>query len=134
MNPSARPSFLLRAEGLAALTAACFAYHRFFPGHGGLFAALFLAPDVSLFAYLGSRGGFSAGVYNAFHTYVGPVALGVIALGAGPAWTGQIALIWFAHIGFDRLLGFGLKYPGEFRRTHIQRAADFPAGLSIASS
>jgi hypothetical protein len=123
MNPLIRPSFLLRAEGLAALAAACFAYQRFCAGHWGLFAALFLAPDVSLLAWLTSRGGFSAGTYNAFHSYVAPVALGMAAIGGAPAWVGQIALIWIAHIGFDRLLGYGLKYPGEFRRTHLQRAA-----------
>jgi hypothetical protein len=30
-----------------------------------------------------------------------------------------LALIWFAHIGFDRLLGFGLKYPTRFKDTHL---------------
>ncbi len=33
------------------------------------------------------------------------------------------AAFWTAHISFDRLMGYGLKYPDEFRRTHIQRAA-----------
>jgi hypothetical protein len=31
------------------------------------------------------------------------------------------ALIWTAHIGVDRLLGFGLKYPTRFQDTHLQR-------------
>jgi hypothetical protein len=30
-----------------------------------------------------------------------------------------IALIWAAHIGFDRLLGYGLKYPTAFTDTHL---------------
>jgi len=30
------------------------------------------------------------------------------------------ALIWLAHIGFDRALGFGLKYPTHFKDTHLQ--------------
>jgi len=30
-----------------------------------------------------------------------------------------LALIWFAHIGADRLLGFGLKYPTEFKDSHL---------------
>ena len=30
------------------------------------------------------------------------------------------ALIWISHIGFDRLLGYGLKYPTQFRDTHLQ--------------
>ena len=33
----------------------------------------------------------------------------------------QIALIWLAHIGFDRSLGYGLEYPSGFRDTHLQR-------------
>jgi hypothetical protein len=32
----------------------------------------------------------------------------------------QIALIWLAHIGLDRMLGYGLKYPTEFKDTHMQ--------------
>jgi hypothetical protein len=33
----------------------------------------------------------------------------------------QIALIWFAHIGTDRFLGYGLEYPTRFKDTHLQR-------------
>ena len=29
-------------------------------------------------------------------------------------------LIWTAHIGIDRLLAFGLKYPTHFSDTHLQ--------------
>ncbi|MGH3030008.1 MAG: DUF4260 family protein [Gaiellaceae bacterium] len=37
------------------------------------------------------------------------------ALGAGAL------VLWLAHIGIDRLLGYGLKYPDRFRETHLQR-------------
>jgi hypothetical protein len=30
-----------------------------------------------------------------------------------------LSLIWIAHIGFDRMLGFGLKYPTVFKDTHL---------------
>jgi hypothetical protein len=30
-----------------------------------------------------------------------------------------LSLIWTAHIGFDRLLGFGLKYSNRFKDTHL---------------
>jgi hypothetical protein len=30
-------------------------------------------------------------------------------------------LIWIGHVGVDRLLGFGLKYPTNFRATYLQR-------------
>jgi hypothetical protein len=33
----------------------------------------------------------------------------------------QISLIWAAHIGGDRALGFGLKYPTAFKDTHLGR-------------
>jgi hypothetical protein len=33
----------------------------------------------------------------------------------------QLALIWLAHIGADRALGYGLKYPTAFKDTHLQR-------------
>src|SRR3954470_22529461 len=29
------------------------------------------------------------------------------------------ALIWFAHIGLDRALGYGLKYDDSFQHTHL---------------
>lgn len=30
-----------------------------------------------------------------------------------------LALIWFVHIGIDRMLGYGLKYPEGFKITHL---------------
>jgi hypothetical protein len=30
-----------------------------------------------------------------------------------------LCVIWVAHIGFDRLLGYGLKYPTAFKDTHL---------------
>ena len=81
-----------------------------------LFAVLFLAPDVAMIAY---RAGVRAGatVYNAVHTYIGPFVLLIF-----PA-TRPYGLIWVAHIAIDRLLGFGLKYPTNFKDTHFQRLA-----------
>jgi hypothetical protein len=31
----------------------------------------------------------------------------------------SVAIIWFGHIGMDRLVGFGLKYPDSFQHTHL---------------
>ena len=31
----------------------------------------------------------------------------------------SIGLIWIAHIGLDRMLGFGVKYPTGFKDTHL---------------
>jgi hypothetical protein len=117
----------LRAEGLAVLAVALVLYAR-----GGyswrLFAVLFLAPDLSLAGYLaGARVG--AAIYNTLHSYVGPLVLAAVLLATGrPA---ALPLIWLAHIGFDRLLGYGLKYPSAFGDTHLgaigRRGASEPA-------
>ena len=108
---------LLRLEGLAVLSVASVTYANFGDGWG-LFAALFLLPDLAFVGYLaGPRAGALA--YNATHSYVGP--LGLLAagvLGTMPLLL-AVALIWLAHIGFDRALGYGLKYAGGFRQTHL---------------
>jgi hypothetical protein len=83
-----------------------------------VFAVLFFAPDVSFAGYLaGPRVG--AALYNVAHSYVAPLALAttLLALGAGP----NLVLVWAAHIGFDRALGYGLKYPSGFGDTHLGR-------------
>ncbi|CAN5859853.1 DUF4260 domain-containing protein [soil metagenome] len=105
----------LHAEGLAVLLAAVLLFHL--QGYSWLlFGILFLAPDASFAGYLaGSRTG--AVVYNALHSYVGPLLLtaGLLLSGRPVA----VALIWVAHIGMDRMLGYGLKYPTAFRDTHL---------------
>jgi hypothetical protein len=108
----------LRAEGLAMLAAATALYAH--AGHSGwLFATLFLVPDLSLLGYLaGPRAG--AIIYNSAHSLLGPLALGLGAVLAAPA-LGAYALIWLAHIGFDRALGYGLKYATAFGHTHLGR-------------
>ena len=114
---SGGPKYLLRAEGLAVLTLAVALYWR-----GGfswiLFAVLFLAPDVSMLGYLFNPR-IGAACYNAVHTYVDPLLLALIGLFAGAPICIAIALVWAAHIGFDRLLGYGLKYPTAFTDTHL---------------
>ena len=85
-----------------------------------LFVVLILAPDISFAAYLaGTRIG--AAGYNLVHNLVLPVALGVVGVTTDCDPETAIALIWLAHIGGDRLLGYGLKYPTAFKDTHLQR-------------
>jgi hypothetical protein len=108
---------LLRLEGLAALVAAVWGY-ALAGASWGLFAVLLFVPDVSFAGYLrGPRVG--AAVYNAAHTYVAPALLALVAHLAGWTLGLSIALIWTAHIGLDRLLGYGLKLPSGFHQTHL---------------
>jgi Domain of unknown function (DUF4260) len=113
------PSLLLRLEGMVVLAAAVALY--FDAGFGWLLLlVLFLAPDLSMLGYLaGPRVG--AASYDIVHTYALPVALGAVGVVAGAELATQLALIWLAHIGMDRALGYGLKYPTGFKDTHLQR-------------
>jgi hypothetical protein len=71
-----RPDVLLRLEGLLELTAGCIAYQRLYPHHWGVFALLFLVPDLSLLGYLSSANKASAAFYNLVHSYVLPLGMG----------------------------------------------------------
>jgi hypothetical protein len=57
--------------------------------------------------------------YNAVHTYVGPLVLAGYAFESNRAAIVSLSLIWIAHIGLDRMLEFGLKYPTRFNDTHL---------------
>ena len=113
---------LLQAEGLALFAASLVAF-RELDVSWWMYAALFFVPDVAFAAFLaGPRIGAIA--YNTLHSTIGPLAL------AGFAWAvdgrgilGQIllatAVIWIGHVGFDRMLGYGLKYASGFKDTHL---------------
>jgi hypothetical protein len=113
------PRALVRLEGLAVLAAAVVLYVHDGYSLLALFL-LFLVPDVSFLGYLGGPRMGSI-VYNALHTYLSPLALGIAGVLADGRVPVQVALIWVAHIGFDRALGYGLKYPTAFKDTHLQR-------------
>ena len=110
---------LLRLEGLAVLAAAVSAY-AFIGGSWLLFALVLLAPDLAMIGYrFGPAVGAAA--YNAAHVYLAPAALGVAGLALGAPTMQALALIWIAHIGLDRTLGYGLKYATGFGDTHLGR-------------
>jgi hypothetical protein len=116
---TATPRALLRVEGAALGLGAVVLYAA--GGHSWLaFAALFLAPDLGFAAYLaGPRVG--ATVYNALHWTAPALALAALGWAAQSSGAFAVALIWLAHIGLDRALGYGLKYGSGFRDTHLGR-------------
>ena len=110
---------LLRLEGLTLLAGMLLLY-----GVRGelwwLFVLLFLAPDLSFLAYLSDPRNGAIG-YNAAHSYLVPVALMTAGFALGLPMMLSIAMIWLAHIGMDRALGYGLKYARGFGFTHLGR-------------
>jgi len=113
------PRFLLHTENLAVAVAAIALYfYADYPWW--LLIALALAPDLSMVGYLaGSTIGAVA--YDAAHTYALPVALAAVGLIVDAETAVQLGLIWLTHIGVDRAVGYGLKYPTGFKDTHLQR-------------
>lgn len=121
------PRAWLRLEGLTVLTLAVLLWER--GGHSWpLLVILFLVPDLSFAGYLAGPC-IGAVIYNLAHSYVGPGLATALALLTGRPPV--IALIWAAHIGFDRALGYGLKYPTHFKDTHLGR---LPGGRGRASA
>jgi hypothetical protein len=110
---------ILRLEGLAtaALSAVLYAHTG---ANWWLFAALWLTPDLSMLGYL-YRPCWGARIYNAIHSYLAPATLALAALLLRSPSLLPFALIWINHIGVDRLLGYGLKYPAGFQWTHLGR-------------
>jgi hypothetical protein len=116
-NPLTSPALLLRVESLVLFATAVgvYAWHD---GSWWLFALLFLAPDLSFFAYLAGPRLGAAG-YNLAHAFILPGIL--LAAATRSALALDLALIWGAHIALDRVLGYGLKYPEGFKETHLGR-------------
>jgi hypothetical protein len=113
------PPVLLRIEG-ATLLALSVLLYGLNQGSWLLFVLLFLIPDISMLGYLAdSRVG--AASYNLFHTYAASGLLAALGLMTESPLVVSVALVWFAHIGFDRMVGFGLKYPTGFSDTHLHR-------------
>jgi len=115
--------WILRLEGFVVLATALAVY-----GYSGfpwpVFALLFLAPDLAMLAYLAGPRAGAAG-YNLVHTYALPLLLGAAGFFGGVPVAFAGGLIWIAHIGFDRALGFGLKYPTSFNDTHLSQKAPY---------
>ena len=113
------PRLLLRIEGAALTLAAVYMYNRI-GGNWWLFAALILVPDVSFAGYLiNTRLGAIA--YNTMHVTLGPLICAALGFLLPSFDLLSIGLIWAAHVGIDRALGYGLKYGAGFGFTHLGR-------------
>jgi len=116
---SGTPQLILRLEGFCLLVGACWAFQV---QHVGWvwFAVLFFAPDLSMLGYLVNPK-IGAAAYNAAHTTVVYGPLAACGYLSGSSVAVAVGLIGLAHVGFDRLLGAGLKYPLGFGYTHLGR-------------
>ena len=110
---------VLRLEGVMILLLSLSLYQRL-AGSWEIFALCFLLPDISFAGYLlGPKAG--AFTYNCAHSYVGPLLCAALGFLMGSHVWLLVVLIWSAHVGFDRALGYGLKYSEGFGFTHLGR-------------
>lgn len=83
-----------------------------------VFTIFLLAPDIGMVGYAVNNiiGSY---IYNIFHTYTIPLILIGVSILVKVDILLLIGLIWSAHIGMDRALGYGLKYSTGFKDTHL---------------
>jgi len=82
------------------------------------YLALILVPDIGMLGYL-SGPKVGAITYNLFH-HKG-IALVLLCLGwyLSNDWLTLSGIILFGHSSMDRIFGYGLKYPDNFKHTHL---------------
>lgn len=107
---------ILRFEGIMFFVLSTIAYY-YFNFKIWIFLTLFFVPDISILAYKFKLKNADY-YYNFTHTYFIPVFLFLVSYIIGVNWLFMISLIWISHIGFDRMLGFGLKI-SSFKDTHL---------------
>lgn len=110
---------LQRLEGGILLLLALLLYWKA-SGPWLLFIILILAPDLFMLGYLRDPRTGGA-IYNLGHTWLLPGILAIAGILGNATLAVDLALIWFAHIGMDRLLGYGLKLASAFQDTHLGR-------------
>jgi hypothetical protein len=115
----AKPRILLHAEGFAGFVICVYLYYCLGAGWS-LFLLLFLWPDLGMLGYLASVS-LGSRTYNLLHFALLPLALAGVSFTLHRNGVLSFALVWLAHIEFDRALGYGLKYPTSFKDTHLQR-------------
>lgn len=125
------PRRLLQLEGAILLAGALTAYTTTHEPWW-LIPLTLLVPDLFAIGYLaGTRVG--ASLYNLVHITPLPAAVIALAWAQHTPLAGALGLIWLAHIGMDRLLGYGLKYDDHFQHTHLSqpRRAALPPPRSL---
>lgn len=106
-----------RFEGAAVFLASTFIY--FDNGLSAVYYLVFLlAFDISMVGYLA---GLKAGAisYNLGHSLLLPSVLTIAYFMNENNFLLGLICLWFAHIGMDRALGYGLKHSSGFKDTHL---------------
>lgn len=83
-----------------------------------LFPVLLFLPDLGMLGYL-TNPKVGAICYNFFHHKAVAIGTGLIGLYLQDSTLMLAGIILFSHASFDRIFGYGLKYPDSFKNTHL---------------
>jgi len=109
--------YILRLEELLLFGLALFLLSRLDYGWG-TYALLFFTPDLSMLGYLANPR-IGAWTYNLVHHKGLAVALYILGHLLSIPWLIFAGTLLLGHSSFDRVLGYGLKYPDAFQNTHL---------------
>jgi len=125
------PRRWLRLEAAVLLAGSLLAY-RATRQSWWLVPVTILLPDLLAAGYLtGTRLG--AHLYNGGHNTALPAAVVGFGWWQGRPLVLALGLVWLAHIGADRLMGYGLKYGDSFQHTHLGLLGGTPSSATIHS-
>ena len=113
------PRRLLRVEGATLFAGSLIAYSTTDQAWW-LVPLTLLLPDLAMVGYLGGTR-LGAYLYNLGHSTPIPAAIVGIGWWQDKSLIAALGLVWLAHIGLDRLIGYGLKYDDHFQHTHLGR-------------
>lgn len=111
------PNVVLRLEGAVVFAGSIAVFSQ----HGQawwLYPVLLLTPDIFMIGYLKNTK-LGSITYNIGHAYPAAAAVLVTGLLTEAHLVAAIGAIWFGHIGWDRMFGYGLKYATSFKHTHL---------------
>jgi hypothetical protein len=111
------PKLLLRIEG-ATMFAASIAVFSVQGQQWWLYPLLLLVPDIFMLGYLRNTR-IGAIIYNLGHSYPAAAVVALVGFVFASPLTVALGVIWFGHIGWDRMFGYGLKYATSFKHTHL---------------
>ncbi|MEQ8423945.1 MAG: DUF4260 domain-containing protein [Cyclobacteriaceae bacterium] len=108
---------LIKFEELALFALAIY-LNSFLPFPSWLFWVLFLTPDIGMLGYLVNTK-VGAATYNVLHHK----GIAMVCYFVGyyliiPELT-FVGVLLLGHSSFDRIFGYGLKYPDAFKHTHL---------------
>jgi hypothetical protein len=83
-----------------------------------VYTILFFSPDIGMLGYLVNTK-VGAITYNLFHHKAVAALILIAGVVQSESYFLLAGLLLFAHSSFDRILGYGLKYPDHFKHTSI---------------